>query len=367
MKNFWSLSAAGFALSFALAGCATNNTGAPAADGATTSSATGASTSASTGATSTVKLSAAGATFPGPVYSKWFSDYKDKTGVQINYQAVGSSAGIKQLKNKTVDFAGSDAPLKEKDMEEMPAPVVQFPSVGGAVVVAYNVKGAPADLKMDGPLIADIFMGKIKKWNDPKIAADNPGVTLPATNINVAHRADGSGTTSIFTTYLSQVSPDWKAKIGASKSVDWPVGVGGKGNDGVTTAIEQGDGGIGYVELAYAADKGLKTAAIKNAAGNFVKPTSETTTNAIEGALPQVQADITAPISNAPGDQAYPISALTYILVYKQGRNAEQTKATTEFLNWAMTDGQAEATKLAYAPLPKALIEINQKAISELK
>ena len=363
MKHLWSLSAAGFALSFALAGCGSNT--ASTATDSNGAMATGDNAAPAT--TSNVKLSAAGATFPAPVYTKWFSDYKDKTGVQINYQPVGSSAGIKQLKNKTVDFAGSDAPLKAKDMKDMPAPVVQFPSVGGAVVVAYSVKGAPADLKMDGPLVADIFMGQIKKWNDPRIAAANPGVTLPATNINVAHRSDGSGTTSIFTTYLSQVSPDWKAKIGASKSVDWPVGVGGKGNDGVTTAIEQGDGGIGYVELAYASDKGLKMASIKNAAGNFVKPSAQTTTNAIEGALPQVQADITAPISNAPGDQAYPIAALTYILVYKQGRNAEQTKATTDFLKWAMSDAQPEAAKLAYAPLPKALVDINMKAIDELK
>lgn len=363
MKNILSLSAAGLALSFVLVGCGSNS--------ATTTDANGAMSSDTNapagGAMSNTKINAAGATFPYPIYTKWFDDYKTKTGVQINYQAVGSGAGIKQLKAKTVDFAGSDAPLKAKDMKEMPSEVIQFPSVGGAVVVAYSVKGAPADLKLDGPTISKIFMGQIKKWNDPAIAANNPGVTLPATGINPAHRSDGSGTTNIFTTYLSQVSPEWKAKLGAGKTVDWPGGVGGKGNDGVTSAIQQGDGGIGYIELAYAMQNKLNVASVKNAAGKFVKPSVETTTSAIEGALPLVQKDITAPISNAPGDNAYPIAALTYLLVYKQGQNPEQAKATVDFLKWAMTDGQPEAAKLDYAPLPKALVDINMKAIEELK
>ena len=322
-------------------------------------------TNAATGAMSNAKLNAAGATFPYPIYTQWFDDYKAKTGVEINYQAVGSGAGIKQLKAQTVDFAGSDAPIKPDD--KMFSQVIQFPSVGGAVVVAYSVKGAPKGLKMDGPTIADIFMGKIKKWNDPAIAATNPGVTLPATNINSAHRSDGSGTTNIFTTYLSQISPAWKANLGAGKTVAWPVGVGGKGNDGVTAAIQQGDGGIGYIELAYALQNKLAVVSIKNAAGQFVAPSVQTTTNAIEGALPLVKADITAPISNAPGDNSYPIAALTYLLVYKQGSNPAQTKATTDFLKWAMTDGQPEAAKLDYAPLPQALVDINTKAIGELK
>ena len=270
MKNFWSLSAAGLALSFALAGCGTNNTTTATTDGTLTDT----GTAPATGAMSNTKINAAGATFPYPIYTKWFSDYKAKTGVEINYQSVGSGAGIKQLKANTVDFAGSDAPLKDKDMKDMPGEVVQFPSVGGAVVVAYNVKGAPDNLKMDGPLIADIFMGKIKKWNDPRIAADNPGVNLPNVSINPAHRSDGSGTTAIFTTYLSQVSPEWKAKLGAGKTVDWPGGVGGKGNDGVTSAIQQGDGGIGYVELAYAMQNKLNVAAVKNPAGNYIVPSA---------------------------------------------------------------------------------------------
>ncbi len=363
MKNFWSLSAAGVALSFALVGCGSNT----ATTDTTTDGAMAANNEAAPAATSDVKINAAGATFPYPIYTKWFDDYKAKTGVEINYQSVGSGAGIKQLKANTVDFAGSDAPLDADDMKEMPGEVVQFPSVGGAVVVAYNVKGAPAGLKMDGPLIADIFLGKIKKWDDPAIAKVNPGIKLPAVNINPAHRSDGSGTTAIFTTYLGQVSPEFKAKLGAGKTVDWPGGVGGKGNDGVTSAIQQGNGGIGYVELAYAMQNKLNVASVKNAAGNFVAPSVETTTNAIEGALPMVQKDITAPISDAPGENAYPIAALTYILVYKQGKSAEQTKATVDFLKWAMSDGQPEAAKLDYAPLPQPLIDINMKAIEELK
>ena len=363
MKTFLSLSAAGLALSLVLVGCGSNNSATTDANGAMPADANG----AATGAMSNVKINAAGATFPYPIYTKWFDDYKNKTGVEINYQSVGSGAGIKQLKANTIDFAGSDAPLKDKDMKEMPSEVVQFPSVGGAVVVAYNVKGAPNNLKMTGENIADIFMGKIKMWNDPALAASNPGVTLPAVSINPAHRSDGSGTTAIFTTYLSQISPTWKDKLGAGKTVDWPGGVGGKGNDGVTSAIQQGDGGIGYVELAYAMQNKLSVASIKNAAGNFVAPSVETTTNAIEGGLPMVQKDITAPISNAPGAQSYPISALTYLLVYKQGKDAAQTKATVDFLKWAMTDGQPEAAKLDYAPLPKALVDINMKAIDGLK
>ena len=361
MKNFWFLSAAGFALSFALVGCGSN--------GASTNDTNGAMSAANgaTGGASKEKLTAAGATFPYPIYTKWFSDYKTKKGVEINYQANGSGAGIKALKDNTVDFAGSDAPIKPEKMGEMPSPVVQLPSVGGAVVVAYNLKGAPDNLKMTGEDIANIFMGKIKTWDDAALKASNPGVNLPATSIKVAHRSDGSGTTNIFTTYLSQVSPEWKAKLGAGKTVSWPVGVGGAKNDGVTSAIKQGDGGIGYIELAYAMQNKLPVAAIKNPAGNFVVPSVETTTNAIEGALPMVQKDITAPISNAEGAQAYPIAALTYLLVYKQGKNPAQTKATTDFLKWAMTDGQPEAAKMDYAPLPKALIDINMKAIDELK
>ena len=360
MNNFWTLGAAGLALSFALAGCGN--------DAATTTTANGAM--ASNGAStskSSMKINAAGATFPGPVYSQWFQDYKAKTGVEINYQPVGSGAGIKQLKNKTVDFAGSDAPLKDKDMKEMPGEVTQFPSIGGAVVVAYNLKGAPTGMKLTGDDIAGIFSGKITMWNDAKLTAENAGMSLPAKKINVVHRSDGSGTTNIFTTYLSQVSPTWKSTIGAGKTVTWPVGIGGKGNDGVTSLIKQSDGGVGYVELAYAVQNKLPVASIKNAAGNYVAPSVETTTNAIEGALPLVQKDITAPISNAPGAQAYPIAALTYLLVYKQGQNAETSKAVNNFLKWAMTDGQATAAKLDYAPLPQALVDINQKAIAELK
>ena len=359
MKTLLSLSAAGIALSFALVGCGGKS--------ATTDAGGSTAGAPSAGAQSDMKLSAAGATFPEPVYSKWFADYNAKTGVKVNYQAIGSGAGIKQLKNNTVDFAGSDAPLDAKGMKEMPSEVAQLPSVGGAVVVAYNLPDAPAALKMSGQNIADIFLGKITNWNDAALKASNPGVNLPDLKINTVHRSDGSGTTNIFTTYLSQVSPEWKDKIGKGKTVSWVGGIGGKGNDGVTAAIKQGSGGIGYVELAYAMQNKLPVASVQNAAGNFVAPSVETTTNAIEGALPMVQKDITAPISNAPGAQSYPISALTYLLVYKQGKKPETTKATVEFLKWAMTDGQSAAAALDYAPLPKALVDINEKAIAQLK
>ena len=360
MKSLWICSAAGLALTFALAGCGNN-----AATSDTAASGNG--TSSSSSATSSAKLNASGATFPGPVYAKWFDDYKTKTGVQINYQPVGSGAGIKQLKSKTVDFAGSDAPLKNAEASAMTPPVVQIPSVGGAVVVAYNVPGAPNGLKMSGEDIAGIFMGKITKWNDPVLTKENSGVKLPDLNINVVHRSDGSGTTNIFTTYLSQISPTWKGTLGAGKSVAWPVGVGGKGNDGVTSSVRASAGGIGYIELAYALQNKLNVAAIKNKAGNYVLPSVQTTTNAIEGALPLVQKDITAPISNADGAQAYPIAALTYLLIYKQAKDPATGKAITDFLTWAMTDGQPEAAALDYAPLPKALVEANQKTIAELK
>lgn len=364
MKSLWNWSAAGFALTFALAGCgnnaATNTT-------ASTDTAMSSEGGAPAGGTSNIKLNAAGATFPYPIYSKWFDTYKAKTGVEINYQSVGSGAGIKQLTANTVDFAGSDAPLKDKEKAAMKGPVVQIPSVGGAVVVAYNIPGAPNGMKLSGQDIANIFLGKVTKWNDPMLAKENPGTKLPNLPINVVHRSDGSGTTNIFTTYLSQVSPEWKTKIGAGKSVDWPKGVGGKGNDGVTSSVKASPGGVGYVELAYALQNKLNVAAIKNKVGNYVTPSVETTTNAIEGALPIVQKDITAPISNADGEQAYPIAALTYILIPEKAKDAETRTAIVDFMNWAMTDGQPEAAKLDYAPLPDALIEANKKTIGELK
>lgn len=360
--KLWILSAP--ALAFALAGCTGNSAPTDNATGGASSGNTSASSGASPqgGATS---LTGAGATFPAPLYSKWFDTYKEKAGVQINYQAVGSGAGIKQLASKTVDFGASDAPLGSKD--KLPAPVATIPTVGGAVVLAYNLPGAPAGLKMDGKVVADIFLGKIKKWNDPAIAALNAGAALPDKNIVVAHRSDGSGTTNIFTSYLSAVSPEWKTKVGAGKSIDWPTGIGGKGNDGVAASIKQAPGGLGYVELAYAKQNKLPYASIKNAAGQFIAPDAAGVTAAAEGALAAVQKDITAPIANAAGAKAYPISGFTYIMVYKSSPNAAKGAAVKEFLKWAMTEGQQNAAALDYAPLPKSLVALNQKTIDSLK
>jgi len=359
IKKFWYFGAPGLVLS--LAGCAGNT--ASTENGAATGAASAPKGAASAGGATS--LSGAGATFPAPLYSKWFDTYKESAGVQINYQAIGSGAGIKQLSAKTVDFGASDAPLSAKD--KVPAPVATIPTVGGAVVLAYNLPGAPPNLKMDGSVVADIFLGKITKWNDPAIAALNPGVTLPGNSIVVAHRSDGSGTTNIFTNYLAAVSPTWKTKVGAGKSVDWPTGIGGKGNDGVAAGIKQAPGGFGYVELAYAKQNKLPYASVKNQAGQFVSPDAAGVTAAAEGALAAVQKDITAPISNAPGAKAYPISGFTYIMVYKTAPNPEKGAAVKEFLKWAMTQGQKDAAALDYAPLPESLVALNQKTIDSLK
>lgn len=367
MKNFWHYSAAGIALTLAgtLAGCGGNNTSAGnTAAGTDNTSATSSTAPATTGATS---LTGAGATFPAPLYSRWFDAYNQKAGVQINYQAIGSGAGIKQLTQKTVDFGASDAPLKAKDTAAMPGPVATIPTVGGAVVVAYNLPDAPQNLKLTGDAIAGIFLGTIKKWNDPAIASSNAGVTLPALAITVAHRSDSSGTTNIFTNYLAAVSSNWKTNVGAGKSVDWPTGIGGKGNDGVASTLKQTSGSIGYVELAYAKENKLPYASIKNAAGQFVTPNVAGVTAAAEGSLAAVEKDITAPIANAAGAKAYPIAGFTYIMVYKTAPNPEKGLALKTFLKWAMTDGQSSAASLDYAPLPSAVVALNQKTIDALK
>lgn len=350
------LSTAGVAL--ALSGCGGQQESAnTASDGATTSSSS----------QSSVKLTGAGATFPYPIYSKWFDQYKQKTGVEINYQSVGSGAGIKQLMAGTVVFGASDAPLSDKDAGAMPSPVSHIPTVAGAVALTYNLPGATGTLKLDGPTLAGIFLGEITKWNDPKIAALNAGMTLPATAITVAHRSDGSGTSYIFTNYLAAVSPKWKAKPGAGKSVEWPVGLGGKGSDGVSSVVKGSPGSIGYVELAYAKQNKMPVASMKNKAGQFVAPNVEGTTAAAEGSLVAVQKDVRAPIVNAEGAKSYPIAGFTYILVYKQSQDAAKGKAMIDFLKWAITDGQKEAAALDYAPLPAAVVEINNKTIAELK
>lgn len=311
-------------------------------------------------------LTGAGATFPYPIYSKWFSVYASQ-GTQINYQAIGSGGGIQQLKNRTVDFGASDAPLTNADLKSMPGQVLHIPTVAGAVAVVYN--GLPQGIKLNGSTLASIFLGQITRWNDPKIAALNPGVSLPARAISVARRADGSGTTHIFTSYLKSVSPAWATQVGAGKSVNWPVGQGGKGNDGVAGIVKQTPGGIGYVELAYAEQNKLNYAALQNKAGRFILPNVAGVTSAAQASAKAPQKDVRAPIVNASGAASYPISGFTYILVYKNQENKEKGKALVKFLNWAIkgTGGQKYAKPLLYAPLPRAIASINTSKIRTVK
>jgi len=308
------------------------------------------------GSTTVKELSGAGATFPYPLYSKMFDTYDGVAGVRVNYNSIGSGGGIKALTDKTVDFGASDAFLSDQEESAMGAPVLHIPTCVGAVVLSYNLDGNPA-LKLDAGVTANIFLGKVSRWNDPSIAALNPGFSLPDLAITVVHRSDGSGTTSIFTNYLAAVSPSWKSTVGAGKSVSWPAGVGGKGNDGVAGMISQTKGGIGYVELVYAEQSKMPFASLKNAYGTFVTPSLASSAAAAAVSLPD---DLRVVIVNSPAADAYPISAFTWILVYKEqnydGRTLEQARALKKLLTWMMTDGQAINEGLSYAKLPAAAV-----------
>jgi phosphate transport system substrate-binding protein len=297
-------------------------------------------------------INGAGATFPFPLYSKWFSEYnKLFPSLKFNYQSIGSGGGIKQITEKTVDFGASDAPLSDEELAKAPG-LLNLPTVLGSVVVAYNLPGVAA-LNLSGATLAGIYLGTITTWNDAAIAKDNPGVKLPTTAIAVAARSDGSGTNYVFTDYLAKVSPAFKSKVGVGKSVKWPVGLGGKGNEGVTGLVKATPGAIGYLELAYAIQNQLTVAAIQNADGAFVKPTIEATSAAAVGV--QVPDDFRVSITNAPGKTAYPISSFTYLLVYKDQTSKEKGPAVIDFLKWAVTDGEKFAPALYYAPLPSAV------------
>jgi len=308
-------------------------------------------------------INGAGATFPFPLYSKWFSEYnKLHPDLKFNYQSIGSGGGVKQITERTVDFGASDAPMNDEELKKAPG-VIHVPTVLGAVSVVYN--GAPEGLKLTPDALAGIFLGTITRWSDPKLTAINPGLKLPDVAITVAHRSDGSGTSAVFTDYLAKVSPDWKTKVGAGKSVKWPVGLGGKGNEGVTGVVKSTPGAIGYVELAYAKQNKLTTAALKNADGNFVLPSIESTSEAAAGV--EMPADFRVSITNAKGKNAYPISSFTYLLVYKEQTDAAKGKALVEFIWWAIHDGQKMAGPLDYAPLPKAVqtrVEAETKTIT---
>jgi len=298
-------------------------------------------------------INGAGATFPNPLYQKWFSEYHAKLpAIGFNYQSIGSGGGIQQFTAGTVDFGASDAPLTDDEWAKIPD-AMHIPTVLGAVVITFN---APvSDLKLSPEALADIYLGKITKWNDKALAALNPQQKLPDTEISVMHRADGSGTTNIFTDYLSKVSPEWKEKVGMGKSVKWPVGLGGKGNEGVTGLVKQTPGAIGYVELAYAKQNQLPMAELRNRAGVFVKPSIEST-SAAAGGVP-MPADYRVSVTDAEGKDSYPIASFTYLLVHKDSSDEAKGKALIEFLWWAVHDGQSFAGPLDYAPLPKAVVE----------
>jgi phosphate transport system substrate-binding protein len=303
-----------------------------------------------------VDLTGAGATFPYPIYSKWFAEYATKTGVKINYQSIGSGGGIKQLSEQTVDFGASDAPMSDTELGKAKGgAVLHFPTVLGAVVVTYNIPGVNRTLNLTGDVVADLFLGKITKWNDARIRATNPGVALPNIDVLVVHRSDGSGTSYIFTDYLTSASPAWAAGPGKGKEVKWPVGLGGKGNEGVTGQIKQTPGTVGYVEVAYALQNKLQFAAIRNADGKFVSPTLQAITDAAAGAAKKLGkgTDYRVSIVNAPGKNAYPISSFTWLLVYQNQKDAVKAKKLTDFMRWALTSGDKSAAALHYAPLPK--------------
>lgn len=316
-----------------------------------------------------VGLTGAGATFPNPIYSKWFDAYSKKTGVRINYQAIGSGGGIKQYSEGTVDFGASDGPMSTDQMSAVQGDVLHIPTVMGAVVLTWNLPSLGAtQLKLDGVTIADIFLGRITKWNDKRIAALNPGVDLPNTDLIVVHRSDGSGTSYIFTDFLSKVSPEWKSKVGVATSVNWPVGLGGKGNDGVTEQVRQTEGAIGYVELIYAVAQKLPFAQVKNPAGTFVQPSLASVTAAAASAKFAKNTDFRVSITNAPGAASYPISSFTWLLVRPKMKDAAKAKALHDFLGWMITpEAQDMAAQLQYAPLPKEVVALVSERVKGLK
>ena len=343
MKRAFSLAAA-----LVLAACAPDDRQAG------TDSAAGSTQTSSGG----VDLTGAGATFPYPLYSKWFSDYATSSGVKINYQSIGSGGGIRQLIEGTVDFGATDSPMSDEEMAKAKGgPVLHIPTVMGADVITYNVEGLTRPLNLTGQVIADIFLGKIKKWNDARIAALNGDAKLPNQDILVVHRSDGSGTTYIFTDYLSAVSPAWKNGPGRGKEVQWPAGLGAKGNEGVAGQVKQTPGAIGYTELAYAKQNRLAYAAVQNAAGEFVLPTLESITAAAAGMLTNLpeNTDFRVSIVNPPGAGAYPIASFTWILIYQNQGNVDKGRKLVEFLRWALREGDASATGLDYAPLPSQM------------
>jgi phosphate transport system substrate-binding protein len=336
------------ALAFAAMGCKSNSNVASPASG-------------------TVDLTGAGATFPNPIYSRWFSEYDAAhPDVHINYQSVGSGAGIRQVSQGIVDFGASDGPMTDKQLADSKVKLVHIPTVLGAVVPVYNIPGVTAELKFAPDVIADIYLGKITKWNDPRIAKDNPGVKLPDHAILAVYRSDGSGTTYIFTDFLSKSSPDFASKIGKNTSVSWPLGIGQKGNEGVAGMVRNSQYAFGYVELIYATQNKMQFGVVKNPAGNWIKASTEAVTAAAAGAADNMPADYRVSITNAPGANAYPISSFTWLLIPVQSADPAKGKVLHDFLGWMLDHGEAEAAGMTYAPLPDPVVAKVRQTIQEI-
>jgi phosphate transport system substrate-binding protein len=313
-------------------------------------------------------INGAGATFPYPIYSKWFDVYaKENPGIKFNYQSIGSGGGIRMLSKRTVDVGASDAPMTNQQLADAPGKILHFPSVMGAVVLAYNLPGFSGTLRLTGPVIADIYAGKITKWDDDQIKALNPGGAIPSQDIVVCHRSDGSGTSYIFTDYLSKVSPSWASDPGKGTAVKWPAGLGGKGNEGVTALIQQTPGAIGYIELIYALNNKIPFAQIQNKAGNWVTASLAGVTAAAASSARDMPSDFRVSITNAPGADAYPISSFTWLLVYQKQTNKDVGEQIKKFLGWAMTEGQTLAPALQYAPLPAEVVQKETAQIQEIQ
>ena len=312
-------------------------------------------------------LSGAGATFPYPMYSKWFSEYsKSHSGVEINYQSIGSGGGIRQVTAGTVDFGASDMPMTDKQLQDSKTKILNLPTVLGADVPAYNLPGVTGEVKFTPEVLAGIFLGKISKWNDKAITSANPGVNFPDKDIIVVHRSDGSGTTFIWTDYLSKVSPEWKGQVGSDTSVKWPVGLGNKGNEGVSGLIRQMSGSIGYVELIYAVQNNIPYGSVRNSAGNFIKASLESVSAAAASA-PKMPPDFRVSITNAPGKDAYPIASFTWLLIPLPSKDPVKGKILNDFLNWMVTDGQKMTAALSYAPLPDNVVAKEKEAIKQVR
>lgn len=315
-----------------------------------------------------LKLNGAGATFPYVIYSKWFDVYHQKTGIEFNYQSIGSGGGIRQVIEGTVDFGATDGPMTDEQLQQAKqkqgTDILHIPMVMGGEAVAYNLPQVGDGLNLTPDVLADIYLGKIKKWNDKRITAVNKNKNLPNKAIIVTHRSDGSGTTYIFTDYLSKVSKEWESKVGKGTSVNWPVGLGGKGNEGVAGLVKQTEGAIGYVELAYAVQNKLSFANLQNKAGNFIKPSFDAVSEAAQGSLKNMPADFRVSITNADGKDSYPISGFTWLLIYKDMKDKKKVDAVKDFLLWALTDGQKYAKELYYAPIPKELEKLIEKKVA---